>query len=57
VKDGALDPFQELVNISPEGGAKDSDQEVPMFTFFNGVSYAQGVKNYNDYVAARAARK
>jgi hypothetical protein len=57
VKDGAPDPFVMLTRIVPEGGIGDSDPEPAMFTFFNGKSYADGLKAYNDYQVARAARK
>jgi hypothetical protein len=57
VKDGAPDPFVMLTRIVPEGGIGDSTPEPAMFTFFNGKSYADGVKAYNDYQVARAARK
>jgi hypothetical protein len=57
VKDGAPDPFVMLTRIAPEGGIGDSDPEPAMFTFFNGKSYADGLKAYNDYQVARAARK
>lgn len=57
VKDGAVDPFIALTRISPEGGIGDSEPEPAMFTFFNGKSYADGLKAYNDYQVARAARK
>ena len=57
VKDGAPDPFVMLTRIVPEGGIGDSTPEPAMFTFFNGKSYADGLKAYNDYQVARAARK
>ena len=57
VKDGAPDPFVMLTRIIPEGGIGDSTPEPAMFTFFNGKSYADGLKAYNDYQVARAARK
>ncbi len=57
VKDGAPDPFVMLTRIIPEGGIGDSTPEPAMFTFFNGKSYADGLKAYNDYQVARAPRK
>ena len=57
VKDGAPDPFVMLTRIVPEGGIGDSTPEPAMFTFFNGKSYADGLKAYNEYQVARAARK
>jgi hypothetical protein len=56
VKDGAPDPFQLLTRIS-SGDDGANDAEIPMFQFFNGKPYAEGLKNYNDYQASRAAAR
>jgi hypothetical protein len=54
---GGSDPFASLTRIVHEGGVNDSEPEPAMFTFFNGKPYAEGLKAYNEYHAARAARK
>lgn len=56
-KDAAADPFVALANISQDGAAGDSEPEIPMYTFFNGKSHAEGVKAFNEYQAARAAKR
>ena len=56
-KDADADPFALLANITADGAAADSEPEVPMYTFFNGKSHAEGLKAWNEYQAARAARK
>ena len=56
-KDAAADPFIALANITADGAAADSEPEIPMYTFFNGKSHAEGLKAWNEYQAARAARK
>ena len=55
VKDGAPDPFAGIVQ-NLNSGVNDSDDEVPMFTFFNGKSHADGLKAWNEYQNARQAR-
>lgn len=55
VKDGAPDPFEALTKIS-NNGAKDSEPEIPMFSFFNGKSYAEGLKAWNEYQKSRGER-
>ena len=57
VKDGAPDPFQFLASISKEGGVDDGEPEVPMFQFFNGKTYAEGIEAYNKYQAALATKQ
>ena len=53
VKDGAPDPFKMLANIA--AGVDDSQPEIPIFQFFNnGKPYAENLKAYNEYTAARA---
>jgi hypothetical protein len=54
---GGSDPFASLTRIVHEGGVNDSEPEPATFTFFNGKPYAEGLKAYNEYHAARAARK
>jgi len=54
VKDGAPDPFEALTKIS--GGANDSEPDIPMFEFFNGKSYADGLKAWNEHLKARGER-
>jgi hypothetical protein len=54
---GGTDPFASLTRIVSADGANDSEPEIPMFAFFNGKSHADGLKAYNEYQAARAARK
>jgi hypothetical protein len=54
---GGSDPFASLTRIVHEGGVNDSEPEPATFTFFNGKPYAEGLKAYNEYQAARAARK
>ena len=56
-KDASADPFALLANITADGAAADSEPEIPMYTFFNGKSHADGLKAWNEYQAARAARK
>ena len=56
-KDAAADPFALLANITADGATADSEPEIPMYTFFNGKSHADGLKAWNEYQAARAARK
>jgi hypothetical protein len=56
-KDAAADPFALLANITADGAAADSEPEIPMYTFFNGKSHADGLKAWNEYQAAHAARK
>ena len=54
---GGSDPFASLTHITAQGGVNDSEPEPAMFEFFNGKSYADGLKAYNEFQAARAARK
>jgi hypothetical protein len=54
---GGTDPFASLTRIVSSDGVNDSEPEPAMFTFFNGKPYAEGLKAYNEYQAARAARK
>jgi hypothetical protein len=54
---GGSDPFASLTRIVSSDGVNDSEPEPAMFTFFNGKPYAEGLKAYNEYQAARAARK
>ena len=56
-KDAAADPFALLANITADGAAADSEPEIPMYTFFNGKSHADGLKAWNEYQAARAAKR
>lgn len=56
-KDAAADPFAMLANITADGAAADSEPEIPMYTFFNGKSYAEGLKAFNEHQAARAAKR
>jgi hypothetical protein len=56
-KDAAADPFALLANITADGAAADSEPEIPMYTFFNGKSHAEGLKAWNEYQAARAAKR
>lgn len=55
VKDGLPDPFVALTRIS-NNAAADSEPEVAMFEFFNGKSYADGLKAWNEYQIQRAAK-
>ena len=54
---GGSDPFASLTHITAQGVVNDSEPEPAMFEFFNGKSYADGLKAYNEFQAARAARK
>jgi hypothetical protein len=54
--DSAADPFALLTRITSVDGANDQEPEIPMFQFFNGKSHADGLKAWNDYQTARAAR-
>lgn len=58
VKDGsiAVDPYLSLTRISPEDGLNDADDDIPMWSFFNGKPYHEGLKDYNDYQLARQRR-
>ena len=56
VKDGLPDPFAALTRISSNAGT-DSEPEVAMFEFFNGKSYADGLKAWNEYQTERAKRQ
>jgi hypothetical protein len=57
VKDGAPDPFLALTRINASGGINDADdEELPATAFFNGKSYTEGLKSYNEYLTARQSR-
>lgn len=53
VKDGVPDPFVAMTRISPEGGANDGEPDIPMFMFFNGKKYEDGLKDWNQYQETR----
>lgn len=56
VKDSALpDPFAALTRPSNSAVA-DAEPEVPMFTFFNGVPYEEGLKRWNEHQKSKGAR-
>jgi hypothetical protein len=55
VKDGALeDPFISLVHVG--NGVADAAPEPSMLDFFNGKTYAEGVKAHNEYLASKGAK-
>jgi hypothetical protein len=55
VKDGAIeDPFVSLVDIG--SGVVDAEPEPSMMSFFNGRSYQDGLKLYNEYLASKGAK-
>lgn len=55
VKDGAPDPFVALSRPSNSAVA-DAEPELPMFTFFNGVPYEEGLKRWNEHQKSIGAR-
>lgn len=55
VKDGAIeDPFVSLVDIG--SAVVDAEPEPTMMSFFNGRSYQDGLKLYNEYLASKGAK-
>lgn len=55
VKDGAIeDPFVSLVDIGVADAA--AEPEPSMLSFFNGRTYEQGLKAYNDHLKSKGAR-
>lgn len=55
VKDSAPDPFAALTKPSNSAVA-DAEPEIPMFKFFNGVPYEEGLKRWNAYQQSKGAR-
>lgn len=55
VKDGVPDPFVALSRPSNSAVA-DAEPDPPMFTFFNGKSYEDGLKSWNEYQKSKGAR-
>lgn len=54
VKDGAPDPFAALTRAS--SAVADAAPEMTMIEVFNGKTYEQGVKDWNEYLRSKGAR-